>query len=281
MTNHAYVNGNIVPESEATVSIFDRGFLFADGVYEVSSIVNGKLIDNAMHLERLKRSLNELSMASPLSTADIEQAQLALVEKNDVQEGLIYLQITRGAAPRQFQFPSESKSTLVMFTQKMNLIDNPVATTGISVVTIPEIRWKRRDIKSVALLAQVIGKQQAVDANAGEAFMIEDGFITEGTSSTAFIVDENDCVISRQADSNVLNGVTRRAVLKLMDETGNRFDKRAFSKEECYQAKEVFLTSASTFVMPVIRVDDQQIGDGTPGPVAKRLRQLYIDFAMS
>jgi len=279
MTKYAYVNGDIVPESDATVSIFDRGFLFADGVYEVTSVINGKLVDNATHLERLNRSLRELSMTASLSNEQIEQAQQALIEKNGLVEGIIYLQITRGPAPREFQFPKSSEATTVMFVQQKNLLENDNAKNGVKAITIPEIRWKRRDIKSVALLAQALGKQQAYEANAQEAFMVEDGFITEGTSSNAFIIDKSGKVISRQANTDILNGVTRRALMALMEESDIQFEQRAFTPDECYQAQEVFLTSASTFVQAVVDVDGHQINDGRPGPVSIRLRELYLDFA--
>lgn len=280
MSKYAYVNGAIVPESEATVSVFDRGFLFADGVYEVTSVVNGKLVDNATHLERLNRSMSELSMQPSLTDTEIEQAQCALIEKNGLTEGTIYLQITRGVADRQFHFPKAAQATTVMFVQEKNLLEDKSADDGIHVITIPEIRWKRRDIKSVALLAQALGKQQAVEAGATEAFMVEDGYVTEGTSSNAYIVDESGTVISRQANTEILNGVTRRAVLALIGESEINFEQRAFTPEECQQAAEVFLTSASTFVQPVVNVNGHVIGDGRPGPVSKRLRQLYVKFAI-
>jgi len=186
------------------------------------------------------------------------------------REGIIYLQITRGAAPREFQFPQSSQATTVMFVQQKNLLHNENAETGIKVITIPEIRWKRRDIKSVALLAQALGKQQAVEASAQEAFMVEDGFITE---------DKDGKVISRQANTDILNGVTRRALMALMEESDIQFEQRAFTPDECYQAEEVFLTSASTFVQAVVEVDGHRIGNGKPGPVSRRLRELYVDFA--
>ncbi len=279
MTRYAYVNGAIVPESDATVSVFDRGFLFADGVYEVTSVLNGKMVDNATHLQRLARSLGELSMRAPLTDSQIEQAQNELIAKNGLSEGIIYLQITRGAAAREFQFPESAQPTIVMFVQQKNLVDNPAASNGVRVITIPEIRWKRRDIKSVALLAQALGKQQAVEANAVEAFMVEDGYITEGTSSNAYMVDHAGTVISRQANTEILNGVTRRAVLALIDESDINFEQRAFTPDEAYGAAEIFLTSASTFVQPVVELDGHIIGDGKPGPVSKRLRELYIEFA--
>jgi len=208
-------------------------------------------------------------MTASLSNEEIEKAQQALIEKNGLIEGIIYLQITRGAAPREFQFPQSSQATTVMFVQQKNLLKNENAETGIKAITIPEIRWKRRDIKSVALLAQ----------GAQEAFMVEDGFITEGTSSNAFIIDKDGKVISRQANTDILNGVTRRALMALMEESDIQFEQRAFTPDECYQAEEVFLTSASTFVQAVVEVDGHRIGNGKPGPVSRRLRELYVDFA--
>lgn len=281
-TQYAYVNGEIVPENDAKISIYDRGFLFADGVYEVSSILEGKLLDNDMHLKRLQRSLEELELTSPVTMEALTVAQKALVEKNAVDQGMLYLQITRGGnAPRQFHFPSNATPSLVMFTQHKNLLDAPEAVDGITAITIPEIRWKRRDIKSVALLAQALGKQQAVVAGADEALMVENGNITEGTSSTAFIVVDGNKVISRRANTEVLNGITRQAVLKLIEETDIEFIERRFTPEEAYGADELFITSASTFVHPVVKLDDRTIGNGKPGPVAARLRELYIDSALS
>jgi len=281
-TQYAYVNGEIVAEGDAKISIYDRGFLFADGVYEVSSILGGNLVDNDMHLKRLQRSLDELELTSPVTMDELTEAQHALVKKNEVDQGMLYLQITRGGtAPRQFHFPKNATPSLVMFTQHKNLIDSPEFTNGIKAITIPEIRWKRRDIKSVALLAQALGKQQAVAAGADEALMVENGHITEGTSSTAFIVVDGNKVISRRANTEILNGITRQAVLRLIEETDIEFIERRFTPEEAYAADELFITSASTFVHPVIKLDDRTINDGKPGPIAGRLRELYLDFAQS
>lgn len=275
----AYVNGEFCTASEASISIFDRGFLFADGVYEVSAVVGGRLVDNDRHLARLARSLAELDLDVPWSMADIGNVQRTLIAHNNLQEGTIYLQITRGAAVRDFAYPKDSTPTLVMFTRAMRIIDNPSAASGIDVITIEEIRWKRRDIKSVALLAQAMGKQQAMLAGAQEAWMVEDGYVTEGTSSNAYIVDDAGCIITRPATQAILRGITREAVLALVEEQNLTLEERPFSPHEAYAAKEAFITSASSFVLPVVKLDGRPIGDGRPGPITRRLREIYIDFA--
>ena len=274
----AYVNGAFVPLAEARISILDRGFLFADGVYEVTAVIDGKLVDNAPHLVRLERSLRELSIALPVPIEEITALQLELARRNGLTEGGIYLQITRGAAERDFAFPKDATPSLVMFTQARKLVDDPRAGKGIAVVTTPDLRWKRRDIKSVSLLAQAMAKQIAVEAGAGEAIMVEDGIVTEGSSSTAWIVKDGK-LITRQLSNAVLAGVTRLSVLKLCAEQGLEVEERTYTVEEMMEADEVFITAATTLVMPVTKVDDRIMSNGAPGPVAARLRQLYIAMA--
>ena len=281
MTRIVYVNGAFVPEDEAKISVFDRGFLFADGVYEVTSVLNGQLIDNDAHLARLQRSLSELNMRSPESNERITRLQRELAERNGLREGMIYLQISRGAADRDFKFPTDTAPSLVMFTQAKALIDNPQASTGLSVITVPDIRWKRRDIKTVGLLAPSMAKQAAADAGADDAWMVEDGFVTEGTSNNAYIVDTQGTVITRHLGNEILSGITRKAVLRLAEEQKVGVEERPFTVEEAKNAVEAFVTSASTFVCPVIKIDGQPIGNGLPGPMAQKLRQIYIETALA
>jgi len=276
----AYVNGSFVPLSEAKVSILDRGFLFADGIYEVSAVLDGKLIDNASHLARLERSVGEISLALPESIARIVEIQKELIARNKLDNGLVYLEVTRGADKgRDFAFPTGVTPTLIMFTSVKDIVNAASAKTGIGVITVPDIRWSRRDIKSVALLAQVLAKQAAAAAGAGEAWMIEDGKVTEGGSSSAFILTQDDVIVTRQNGSEILPGCTRKAVVKLAEERQLRVEERAFSVDEALKAKEAFITSASSFVQAVVTIDGKRVANGKPGPMTNRLREIYIDFA--
>jgi D-alanine transaminase len=278
MSRIAYVNGSYVAEADAKVSIFDRGFLFADGVYEVTPVVNGKLVDYDAHVERLDRSLGELKMAWPCSKAELHAMHIELIARNDLKEGIIYMQVTRGVADRMFNFPKEITSSLVAFPQVMSLVDNVNARTGVKVVTTADIRWLRRDIKSVMLLAPVLGKQEAYEKGAQEAWMVEDGKVTEGTSSNAYIVKGNT-VITRPLSNRILAGCTRRALFRLSQEHGVKIEERLFTPEEAYAADEAFLTSASQFVMPIVEIDGKRIGGGQPGPVSRKLRELFLEEA--
>ena len=275
----AYVNGSFVPLADAKVSVLDRGFLFADGIYEVSAVLDGKLIDNAAHLARLQRSVGEIALPLPETLERIEEIQHELIARNNLVEGVVYIQVTRGAAPRDFVFPKGVKPTLVMFATPKNIVDAPAARTGIAVKTVPDIRWERRDIKSVALLAQVLAKQAAAEAGCQEAWMVEDGKITEGGSSSAFILTHDDVVVTRPNSHAILPGCTRKAVIALAEERQLRVEERTFSVDEALVAKEAFITSASSFVQPVVTIDGHRIADGKPGPVAKRLREIYVAFA--
>jgi D-alanine transaminase len=278
MSRVVYVNGSYVPENEGKVSIFDRGFLFADGVYEVTAVINSKLVDYDPHMERLDRSLKEIEMAWPCSKAELRQMHEELVKRNKLDEGIIYMQVTRGAADRDFKFPKESKSTLIAFTQVQQILENPNAVTGVKVVTIPDIRWARRDIKSVMLLAPVLGKQRAYEQGAFEGWMIEDGKVTEGTSSNAYIV-KDDKVITRPLSNSILAGCTRRMLFRMAKEHGVTIEERLFTADEAYAADEAFLTSASNFVLPIVEIDGKRIGGGQPGPVVRKLREIYLDEA--
>ncbi|MFL4469765.1 D-amino-acid transaminase [Tateyamaria armeniaca] len=275
-----YVNGDYLPETEAKVSIFDRGFLMADGVYEVTSVLDGKLIDFDGHAVRLQRSLDELDMASPITKDDLLEVHRKLVRLNGIEEGMIYLQITRGAPDdRDFAFPDPETTpqTIVLFTQnKPGLADNPAAKKGMKVISIDDIRWGRRDIKTVQLLYPSMGKMMAKKAGADDAWMVQDGFVTEGTSNNAYIVKGNK-IITREKSNDILHGITRAAVLRFAREAQMEVEERNFTIEEARAADEAFITSASTFVMPVVEIDGVPLGDGTPGRVAPRLREIYLD----
>jgi D-alanine transaminase len=279
----AYVNGEFVPQSEAKISIMDRGFLFADGIYEVAAVLDGKLVDLDLHMARLERSVKEIQLALPLPVAKIGELMRELAARNSLTEGLVYLQVTRGAeANRNFAFPRDAKNSLVMFTEAKAYAYAPQAEIGIKVVSVPDIRWTRRDIKSVALLAQVLAKQEAAAAGCQEAWMHEDGVITEGGSSTAFIVRSEGGrtqIITRPNSQKILPGCTRKAVLDLVSAGDAVLVERAFTLNEAYAADEAFITSATSFVMPVTEIDGHRIGGGQVGPVARRLRERYIAHA--
>lgn len=282
MTRTVYVNGEYLPETEAKVSIFDRSFLMADGVYEVTSVLGGKLIDFEGHRRRLERSLGELDMPKPEAFDDLLEIHRELVRLNDIGDGLIYLQVSRGAADRDFAFPDPetTRPTLVLFTQaKPGLADTPASRTGIKVISIDDIRWGRRDIKTVQLLYPSMGKMMAKKAGADDAWMIEDGKVTEGTSNNAYIV-KGSKIITRELSNDILHGITRAAVLRFAREAQMEVEERAFTIEEAQAADEAFITSASAFVMPVVEIDGTKLGDGTPGPVSKRLREIYLEESL-
>ena len=279
MSRIVYVNGDYLPEEDAKISVFDRGFLFADGVYEVTSVLGGKLIDFDGHAVRLERSLSELEMRSPVDKAELLEIHRQLVARNDIDEGLVYLQITRGAAAdRDFVYPAEdTPPTIVLFTQsKPGLASSPAAEVGIKVISIEDQRWGRRDIKTVQLLYPSMGKMMAKAAGADDAWMVEDGSVTEGTSNNAYIVKDG-VIITRQLSNDILHGITRAAVLRFAAEAQMKVEERPFTVDEAKAADEAFVTSASTFVMPVVEMDGAAIGSGAPGPVARRLREIYLE----
>ncbi len=279
MSRIAYVNGDFLPIEQAKVSVLDRGFLFADGIYEVSAVVDGRLVDNEAHLARLERSCGEIALRLPMSLGELTRLQEELIRRNGLTEGVVYIEVTRGAADRDFTFPKDAAPTLVMFTQAKNILRSPQSETGIRVISVPDIRWRRRDIKSVALLPQVLAKQQAAAAGCQEAWMVEDGYVTEGGSSNAFIVTAAGALITRPLSHDILPGITRKAVLQLAAEQSLDIEERRFTIREAYEAAEAFITSASSFVQPVVEIDGAVIGSGKPGPQAKRLREIYIAFA--
>lgn len=283
MTRTVYVNGAYLPETEAKISIFDRAFLMADAVYEVTSVLGGKLIDFDGHSKRLQRSLTELDMRSPATREELLEIHRKLVELNGIEDGMIYLQVSRGSAgDRDFAFPDPETTdpTLVLFTQsKPGLADNPVAKAGIKVISIEDIRWGRRDIKTTQLLYPSMGKMMAKKAGCDDAWLVEDGKVTEGTSNNAYIVTGGR-IITRELSTDILHGITRAAVLRFAKEAQMVVEERSFTVEEAQEADEAFVTSASAFVMPVVEIDGASIGSGAPGPVATRLREIYLEESL-
>jgi D-alanine transaminase len=281
MSRIVYVNGAYLPAEDAKVSVFDRAFLFGDAVYEVTAVVGGKLLDFSGHLARLDRSLAEIALAPPISHSGLRELHETLIAENGIDEGVVYLEISRGVADRDFAYPADGTApTVVAFTQARPLLDNPYAETGVKIVTIPDLRWKRRDIKSTSMLAQSMGKQAAKEKGVYEAWMVEDGVVTEGTSSTAFILDADGIIRTQPLGPQILPGVTRRAVLRLAQSESVRIAERPFSVEEALGAREAFLTAASIFVLPVVEIDGKPVGDGRPGPLARKLRALYLEEAL-
>ena len=280
MTRTVSLNGEYLPENEAKVSIFDRAFLMADGVYEVTSVLDGKLIDFDGHAVRLARSLNELDMKNPISKEDLLEVHRELVRLNNIEEGLVYLQITRGAPnDRDFVFPDPetTEPTIVLFTQnKPGLGNDPKAKQGLKIISIEDQRWGRRDIKTVQLLYPSLGKMMAKKAGADDAWMVQDGFVTEGTSNNAYFIKGNT-IVTRALSNDILHGITRAAVLRFAEEAQMKVEERNFTIEEAQGGDEAFISSASAFVMPVIEIDGVQLGDGTPGARVARLREIYLE----
>lgn len=279
MSRIVYVNGAYVPEEEAKISVFDRGFLMADAVYEVTSVLDGRLCDYPGHAKRLHRSLTELQMALPVTDEELLEIHRELVRRNDLTEGVVYLQVTRGAADRDFAFPDDATPGLVLFTQAKSIIASKAAETGIKVAVVDDLRWGRRDIKTTQLLYPSLAKMAAKAEGCDDAWMVEDGYVTEGSSNNAYIVTSEGTIVTRQLSNAILHGITRAAVLKLAEEAQIKIEERPFTIEEAKQAREAFITSASTFVYPVVEIGGTSLGDGTPGPVAKRLREIYVERA--
>lgn len=283
MSRIAYVNGQYQPHSQATVHVEDRGFQFADGVYEVWSVFDGRLADFDGHMTRLHRSLTELRIPVPMTREALTRVLNETVRRNRVREGLVYLQITRGTARRDHPFPPEGTAPSVIVTARSLPLSkgNASAQKGVAVITHPDIRWGRCDIKTVGLLPNVLAKQAAKERGAAEAWMVDDmGLVTEGSSTNAWIVDEDGKLRTRDAQANILQGITRAAVMSLIADEGLEFEERAFSVDEVKRAREAFYTSASGFVMPATSIDGARIGDGKPGPITTRLRTLYLDQAI-
>jgi D-alanine transaminase len=280
MIRTVYLNGEYFSENEAKISIFDRGFLMADAVYEVTSVLDGKLIDFKGHADRLNRSLDELDMKNPISYEELLAVHRELVRLNNIDEGLVYLQVSRGApSDRDFVYPNPDVTdpTVVLFTQnKPGLANSPLAKKGVKIISIDDERWGRRDIKTVQLLYPSMGKMMAKKAGADDAWMVQDGYITEGTSNNAYII-KNNKIVTRALSNDILHGITRAAVLRFATEAQMQVEERNFTLDEAYEADEAFITSASTFVMPVIEIDGNKIGQGVPGSNSSRLREIYLE----
>ena len=281
MSRTVFVNGEFVAEENAKVSVFDRGFLMADAVYEVTTVLEGKLIDFNGHLERLKRSLNELAMDEPEWMNDLLSIHRQLIEQNELENGMIYLQVSRGVADRDFVYPASGTPTsLVLFTQAKNPLANPLYQSGARVITVPDQRWGRRDIKTTQLLYPSMAKMMAKNAGVDDAWMEEDGFINEGTSNNTWIVTKDGKLITRHLSNSILHGITRRAVKRCAELLQMDVEERPYTKEEAANAAEAFFTSASAFVCPVVEIDGKKIGEGTPGSVVAKLRDIYVEEAM-
>ncbi|MEM9145104.1 MAG: D-amino-acid transaminase [Pseudomonadota bacterium] len=279
MSRIVYVNGEYLPEEDAKISVFDRGFLMADAVYEVTSVLEGRLCEYAGHARRLKRSLDELQMALPVSEEALLEIHRELVRRNDLTEGVVYLQVTRGAADRDFAFPENAEPGLVLFTQEKSILASKSAAAGLKVAVVDDLRWGRRDIKTTQLLYPSLAKMAAKAQGCDDAWMVEDGFITEGSSNNAYIVTGDGTIVTRHLSNAILHGITRASVLSLAEEAQMKIEERPFTVEEAKAAREAFITSASSFVNPVVEIDGVQLGDGAPGPAATRLREIYIENA--
>jgi len=280
MSRIAYVNGRYVPHADAAVHVEDRGYQFADGVYEVVLVYDGAMVDEVPHLDRLDRSLAELRIAQPMSRPALRSVMRELLRRNRIRTGLIYMQVTRGVARRDHPFPKNAEPSLVMTAKRVTLPTAAAVENGVRVISIRDIRWERCDIKTVALLPNVLGKQQAREAGAYEAWQVDDdGYVTEGTSTNAWIVTKDGELITRSANQAILNGITRLSLLKLAEREKLRFVERPFTVEEARQAREAFISSATAFVTPVTQIDDAVIGNGKAGSVGLGLRQAYLDYA--
>lgn len=279
MPRYAYVNGQYLPHGRAAIHIEDRGYQFADGIYEVVPVAAGRPVDESQHLDRLERSLSELRIAMPMSRRALELVCHELLRRNGIRDGLIYIQVTRGVAPRNHAFPADASPALVMTTKRMNFTGQAKFTDGVSVITVPDQRWARRDIKTINLLPNCLAKQTATEAGAYEALQVDDeGNVTEGTSSNAWIVTGNGKLITRHLSDDILHGVTRRTILAIAAEEGVDFEERPFTVAEALAASEAFVTSATSFVTPVVRIDGKPVGGGVPGPLAQRLLAWYRDY---
>jgi D-alanine transaminase len=276
MSRIAYVNGRYVAHAEAAVHIEDRGYQFADGVYEVVAVKAGGLVDEALHVTRFERSLRELRIAPPMPRRALALVMREVIRRNRVRDGIIYLQATRGVARRDHAFPADCRTALVMTARRARPVNRPAMAEGVKVITIPDIRWERCDIKAIALLPNELGKQRARESGAYEAWQVDrDGMVTEGTSTNAWIVTGQGELVTRQTGHAILNGCTRLALLDIAGDAGLAFSERPFSVAEAKAARECFLTSTTSIVLPVVRIDDAVIGDGKPGPLGRKLLALY------
>ena len=273
-----YVNGAYVPENEAKVSVFDRGFLFADAIYEVASVIDGKLLDFAAHMKRLRRSADELGMRVDVSDDELLEIHRQLVARNNVDQGMVYLQMTRGAADREFTFNTDELTpTLVLFTQSQHLIDTPRSRNGMKIVSIEDQRWGRCDIKTTQLLFSSLAKMEAKKRGADDAWLVRDGTVMEGTSNNAFIITRDGAIVTRPLSNSILPGITRATLIAYSEATGTKIEERSFTIEEARNAAEAFITSASVFVGPVVSIDGVELSGGKPGPKTLDLRRMYLD----
>ena len=279
MEKIVFLNGQYMQESEAKVSIFDRGFIFGAGIYEVVPVVNYTVLDKEPFFQRLKYSLFELKLNVTLTNSEIMKMVETLIERNNIKEGAVYMQITRGVSPRNFAFPKDTTATFMAFAFEKNILNNPLAKSGVKVASVEDIRWKRRDIKSIALLGQCMAKEEAVQKDAFEGWMVEDGYVTEGTSSSAYIV-KNGVIITRALSNDILPGIRRKILLEIIKEHSFPLEERAFTLKEALDADEAFLSSATTFVLPIVEIDETIIGDGKAGEIYKKLRKLYIESSL-
>ncbi len=282
MSRVAYVNGRYLAHREAAVHIEDRGYQFADGVYEVVPVYQGTLIDEGLHLDRLERSLRELRIDMPVGRATLKLIARELIRRNDLTLGMLYIQVTRGVAPRDHKFPATARPALVMTTRQTKPHGEALLTQGIKVITVPDIRWQRCDIKSTSLLPNVLAKQQATEAGAYEAWQVDgEGYVTEGSSTNAWIINAEGKVVTRDVSHAILNGITRISLLKLIREAGFELEERAFTLEEAKTAREAFLTSSTSFVLPIVAIDETPVGNGHPGILSGKLRARYLDYMAS
>jgi D-alanine transaminase len=279
MDGIVFLNGEYLKADEAKVSVFDRGYMFGDGVYEVVPVVNYTVLDKEPFLERFDRSLRELDLKWPMSKNEFLKMIDELVKRNDIKEGGVYMQVTRGVAPRDFAYPKNIETTCTAFAFKKEVIDNPKAVSGVKVVMVEDIRWKRRDVKSIALLGQCMAKEEATKKGAYEGWMVEDGFVTEGTSSSAYIVKDN-VIVTRPLSNSILPGIRRKLLIEIANEHNIKIEERLFTPQEAFDADEAFLSSATTFVLPIVEIDGKNIGDGKPGPVFTKMRKMYIESAL-
>ena len=278
MNKQVYVNGNFFDENDALVSVFDRGFLFADSVYEVTAVINGFLVDWNAHFSRLKNSLKEINLNFNIQEQDIFSIQKNLIEKNKIKEGLVYIQVTRGIGERDFNFSeTQFKPTIVIFTQEKKILNTDRAKEGIKIVTLEEKRWKRRDIKTTQLLASSMAKSEASKIGKDDCWFIENGFITEGSSSNAFIINDNNEVITRELSHSLLGGITRSSLLHFCKKNNMKFRESKFTELEAKNANEAFITSATNFVVPVIEIDGDKVGKGVVGSHVKKFQKLYLN----
>jgi D-alanine transaminase len=278
MSRIAYVNGSYVPHGEAVVHVEDRGYQFADGVYEVIALQGGRLIERELHLDRLGRSLGELQIDWPMSRAALSVVMAECVRRNRVREGIVYIQMTRGVARRDHAFPQESRTSVVI-TARSQTPSAKIFLQGVKVVSVPDIRWRRCDIKSVSLLPNILAKQIAKEKGGYEAWQVDpDGYVTEGSSTNAWIIDQNGAIVTRHLENAILSGITRLMLVDLARRDGIELIERAFTLEEGKEAREAFLTSTTSFVLPVVQIDDRVIGNGQPGSVTLRLREIYENY---